>query len=94
MSYDTVSRTMLTFAEIGLAGLVEVYGGAKRFDPNMSNHHHLHCISCGQIIDFNNDQYNNLEIPDDIRQRFMVLNSRVVLKGICENCRSSGKVSP
>jgi Fur family peroxide stress response transcriptional regulator len=92
ISYDTVSRTMLTFAKIGLVDLVEVYGGAKRFDPNMSNHHHLHCVFCGQIIDFHNDQYNNLEIPADIRQRFTVLNSRVVLKGICENCRSSGKV--
>ncbi len=85
---------MLTFAEIGLAGLVEVYGGAKRFDPNMSNHHHLHCISCGQIIDFNNDQYNNLEIPDDIRQRFMVLNSRVSSKVFVKTAAARGKFPP
>jgi len=94
ISYDTVSRAMLTFAEIGLVDLVEVFGGAKRFDPNVTNHHHLHCVSCGEILDFHNDEYNNLDIPDEIRQRFKVLTSRVVLKGICDKCSNPGNVSP
>ena len=94
ISYDTVSRTMLTFAEVGMVDLVEVYGGAKRFDPNVTNHHHLHCVSCGKILDFHNDEYNNLEIPDQVRQGFTVLTSRVVLKGICDKCSQSGNVSP
>ena len=94
ISYDTVSRTMLTFAEVGMVDLVEVYGGAKRFDPNVTDHHHLHCVSCGEILDFHNDQYNNLDIPDAVRQRFRVLSSRVVLKGICDICSNSGNVSP
>ena len=91
ISYDTVSRTMLTFARIGIVDLVEVFGGAKRFDPNVTNHHHLHCVSCGTIFDFHNDPYNNLDIPDAVRQRFSVLSSRVVLTGICEKCSKSGK---
>lgn len=90
ISYDTVSRTMLTFAEIGMVDLVEVYGGAKRFDPNVTNHHHLHCVSCGKILDFHNDEYNNLEIPDHVPQGFKVLTSRVVLKGICNKCSNPG----
>ena len=93
ISYDTVSRTMLTFAEIGMVDLVEVYGGAKRFDPNVTDHHHLHCVSCGEILDFHSDQYNNLDIPEEVRQRFRVLSSRVVLKGVCEKCSNSGYVS-
>ena len=94
ISYDTVSRTLLTFAEIGIVDLVEVFGGAKRFDPNVTHHHHLHCVSCGKILDFHNDQYNNLDIPDEVRQNFRVFSSRVVLKGICEQCSKSGNVSP
>ena len=86
ISYDTVSRTMLTFADVGIVDTVEVYGGAKRFDPNVDDHHHLHCVSCGKIIDFHNDQYKNLAIPNEVRQNFRVLSSRVVLKGICEQC--------
>ena len=94
ISYDTVSRTMLKFAEIGIVGLVEVYGGAKRFDPNVTNHHHLHCVSCGKILDFHNDEYNNLKIPDQGRQGFTVLTSRVVFKGICNKCSNPGNLSP
>ena len=94
ISYDTVSRTMLTFAEVGMVDLVEVYGGAKRFDPNVTDHHHLHCVACGKILDFHNDQYNNLDIPDEIRQGFTIFTSRVVLKGICEPCSNPGNVSP
>jgi Fur family peroxide stress response transcriptional regulator len=86
-----VSRTLLTFAEIGIVDLVEVYGGAKRFDPNVKSHHHLHCVSCGHIRDFQNDQFNNLDIPVEIRQQFTVLNSRVILKGICDKCSNPGK---
>jgi len=94
ISYDTVSRTLLTFAEIGIVDLVEVYGGAKRFDPNVATHHHLHCVSCSNIYDFRNDEYNNLEIPDHVRQGFTVLTSRVVLKGLCDKCSNPGNVSP
>ena len=94
ISYDTVSRTMLTFAEIGMVDLVEVYGGAKRFDPNVTNHHHLHCVSCGKILDFHNDEYNNLVIPDEIRQGFKIFASRVLLKGFCEQCSNPGKKFP
>jgi Fur family peroxide stress response transcriptional regulator len=60
ISYDTVSRTLLTFADIGLGDLVEVYGGAKRFDSNLTNHHHLHCVACGKILDFHNDEYTDV----------------------------------
>jgi len=92
ISFDTVNRTLLTFAQIGLVDLVEVYGGAKRFDPNTATHHHLHCVTCGKIVDFFNDDYTNLEIPNTIQQRFHVLNSRVVLKGFCEQCSKQGKM--
>jgi Fur family peroxide stress response transcriptional regulator len=94
ISYDTVSRTLLTFADIGIVDLVEVYGGAKRFDPNLTNHHHLHCVSCGKIRDFHNDEFNDLEIPNHVHQGFTVLTSRVVLKGICDKCSNPGDVSP
>ena len=92
ISFDTVNRTLLTLAQIGLVDLVEVYGGAKRFDPNTANHHHLHCVACGKIVDFFSHDYNHLEIPKNIRQRFSVLSSRVVLKGICGKCSKRGKM--
>jgi Fur family peroxide stress response transcriptional regulator len=87
ISFDTVNRTLLTFAEIGIVDIVEIFGGAKRFDPQVANHHHLHCTRCGKIIDFYSRVYDDLDIPEAIREQFQVIDKRVVLKGICNECR-------
>jgi Fur family transcriptional regulator, peroxide stress response regulator len=86
ISFDTVNRTLLTFAEIGLVDVVEVFGGPKRFDPDTGDHHHLHCVACGRIIDFIHEGYNGLDVPDAIASKFKVISKRVVLKGLCDKC--------
>ena len=87
ISFDTVNRTLQTFAEIGLVDVVEVFKGAKRFDPNIKSHHHMHCTRCGTIFDFYSRTYDNLNVPDEISKQFQVSSKRVVLQGICATCR-------
>jgi Fur family peroxide stress response transcriptional regulator len=91
ISFDTVNRTLLTFAAIGVVEVVEVFGGPKRFDPDMRDHHHLHCTACGRIIDFEHEDYARLDVPQAIARIFTVVSKRVVLKGFCQACeRKSG----
>lgn len=90
ISYDTVNRTLLTFAEIGLVDVVPTKGGARRFDPVTDQHHHFHCISCGKIVDFESDEFDNLEIPAHIQDNYDVYTQRVVLNGLCSDCRNKG----
>ena len=87
ISFDTINRTLLTFAEIGIVDVVEIFGGAKRFDPNIINHHHLHCTQCGNVFDFYNRDFDNLKVPKGIREKFQITSKRVILKGICKECR-------
>ena len=86
ISFDTVNRTLLTFAEIGVVEVVEVFGGPKRFDPDIGDHHHLHCKACGRIIDFEYDAYDRLELPEALAAAFTVTSRRVVLRGLCQAC--------
>jgi Fur family peroxide stress response transcriptional regulator len=88
ISFDTVNRTLLTFTEKGIVDVVEIFGGAKRFDPNISNHHHLHCTQCGKVFDFYSRAYDNLQVPEELHAQFQVTSKRVVLKGLCQKCRS------
>ena len=88
ISFDTVNRTLLTLSEIGILDVVEVFGGAKRFDTDTKDHHHLHCIRCGSIQDFIHNDYDHLNVPGEILADFQVLRKRVVLKGICSKCRN------
>jgi Fur family peroxide stress response transcriptional regulator len=86
VSFDTINRTLLTFARIGLIDVAERQGGPRRFDPNPGKHHHLHCIKCGKIIDFYDERYDKLKVPKEIESRFKVLSKRVVLNILCEKC--------
>jgi Fur family peroxide stress response transcriptional regulator len=94
ISFDTVNRTLLTFAQTGIVDVVEAFGGARRFDPNIKNHHHLHCTQCGKVFDFYSQTYDNLEVPEELRAQFQVVSKRVVLKGLCRECRSQDNFSP
>ncbi|HEQ98955.1 MAG TPA: transcriptional repressor [candidate division Zixibacteria bacterium] len=87
ISFDTVNRTLKTFAEIGLTGVVEGHGGPRRYDPNLESHHHIHCVRCREIFDFQSDELDNLEIPPEIKQEYRILNKRVVLNAVCRRCR-------
>ena len=87
ISYDTVNRTLLTFVEIGLVDVIPTKGGPRRFDPDMENHHHFHCIQCGEIVDFYSDEFDKLGIPDRFQDGFKVYTKRVILNGVCEKCR-------
>lgn len=87
ISFDTVNRTVLTFADIGLVKVVEGRGDPKRFDPNTDHHHHFRCIKCNEIFDFRDSSFDNLNIPAPIKKHFTVLSKKVILEGICNNCK-------
>jgi Fur family peroxide stress response transcriptional regulator len=89
VSFDTVNRTLITFTQIGLLTVVESYKGTRRFDPNFEDHHHMHCMRCGRIVDFTSDEFDQLMTPKHLMQKFAtVLSSRVIFKGICLDCHN------
>ena len=91
ISLDTVNRTLLTFSEIGLVDVVEGRGDPRRYDPNMSAHHHFYCVSCGEIKDFRRKEYDQLDLPGQIKKNCVVFSKRVVINGLCEKCRNRAK---
>ncbi len=87
ISLNTVNETLLTFARIGLVERVESFGSPRRYDPNLAPHHHVHCTSCGKILDFENDKFDRIEPPDDIAGDFDIVSSKVIMMGICSACQ-------
>ena len=89
ISFDTVNRTVLTFAKIGLVNIVEGYGDPKRFDPNTDSHHHFRCINCNKIKDFQTKAFDDLIVPEEIKRQVTVVRKRVCIEGICEQCQKA-----
>ena len=91
ISFDTVYRTLIKLSSIGLIKINEDFKRQQRFDPDISEHHHLYCRNCGKIYDFNNAEYDRLEIPENIKKKFKILGKRVVIEVLCENCTKNAK---
>ena len=87
ISLDTVNRTLLTLNNIGAAFIVEGSGDAKRFDGGLDEHQHFKCVKCKRVIDFSHEPFNNIEVPQEMEEMFVVLRKSVYLEGICDLCR-------
>lgn len=87
ISLDTVNRTLLTFAEMGTAFIVEGSGDAKRFDGGLSKHQHFKCIRCKKIIDFHHKPFDNIAVPKCLKDKFTVLRKTVYFEGFCDLCK-------
>ena len=87
ISFDTVNRTLLSFARIGILKVVEGYGNPNRFDPMLKNHHHFHCVQCNRIIDFYGASVDEIDIPETIAQQYTIIDKKLVIEGICDRCR-------
>jgi len=91
ISFDTVYRTLNTFAEIGVSTIVEGFGKSRRFDSNMEQHHHFHCEKCGRILDFKFTDYDRLSVPEGLSRKNEIRSMRVVLVGLCEKCSKQSR---
>ena len=87
ISFDTVNRTLVTFSELGIVDITESSSGIRRLDPDINNHHHIHCRKCGNIIDFYNKDFDELNVPKKLRNEYRIEKVRVTLMGICDACQ-------
>jgi Fur family peroxide stress response transcriptional regulator len=89
MSFATVYNTLDALARCGLTGELRI-GGAVRFDPNTSAHHHAVCDKCGAIADIPVSD----PLPKKVRG-FRVRTEERTYRGLCgrcsENCRPRAK---
>ena len=87
----TVYRALEHLARMGVITKACHPGRVARFDPRLELHHHLVCLRCNDFIDFEDDDLNELTIPDTSTFGFEVNDYRVQLRGICQTCREKEK---
>ena len=91
ISRTTVYRALEHLSQMGVITKACHPGRVARFDPRLELHHHLVCLRCNQLIDFEDDDLNDLKIPDTSDLGFEVNDYRVQLRGICQQCREIEK---
>jgi Fur family transcriptional regulator, peroxide stress response regulator len=70
------------------AGLInEVYeGGAVRYDPNTSPHHHFVCRRCGLVEDVETDLVGSVKIGL-LAGHKKVESFQLTIRGLCQRCQ-------
>ena len=86
ISLDTVYRTLVTFAELGLANRVETVESLGRFEVAQAPHHHLICQRCGAISDVVWPELDQLPLPEHIAGWGTIDHKVLVIYGICRQC--------
>ncbi len=76
---------------MGELRLIDVGSGAARFDPNLDDHHHLVCQSCGDVRDVYVSGSGQLDVNE--LDGFSVDTTTILFHGLCTSCRGTHKVS-
>jgi Fe2+ or Zn2+ uptake regulation protein len=66
-------------------------GAAVRFDAKTDRHHHLVCVQCHKIQDFESADLDHLPLPRGKLHGFAVSDYSVQLMGVCSDCRQRRK---
>jgi Fe2+ or Zn2+ uptake regulation protein len=86
ISRATVYNTLNELVAMGELLEVDVFDGAKRYDPNVGQaHDHLVCDSCHAIRDVPRSP-KLPAIPADARAGYLVTAVEVTYRGLCPNC--------
>lgn len=88
----TVYRALDLLSELGILVHVDFGDGCARYelntaDPKVHHHHHLICVKCKKVIEFEEDLLDDLEETIAEESDFQILNHEVKFFGYCKDCR-------
>src|SRR5580698_10685272 len=83
ISHATVYNTLDALVKCGLVRQVQLERGATRFCPNMEEHCHYYCDTCGEVFD--------VPLPKDSTitdgpKGFQVDHYDIAVHGLCADC--------
>jgi Fe2+ or Zn2+ uptake regulation protein len=84
ISLRTVYTTLADLADMGELQSVALGSGAIRFDPNVDDHHHGVCGTCGSVIDLYVEGTDRL-VADGL-DGFTPSSTSIVFHGTCATC--------
>lgn len=87
ISRATVYRTLETLVEIGAIRRAHYLGPASRFDANVNHHHHLVCMQCNSVVDYEDSQIDDLHVPEQSGSGFKIKDYSIHYIGVCEKCQ-------
>jgi len=91
IGYGTVYRSLHLLAEHGLIQELTFADLASRYDSRSERHDHVHCTSCGMLLDVDVPEALMARHVAEERSGFSISHHHTVFVGECPTCRSAGR---
>lgn len=88
LSLDTVYRTLATFEQYHLVKKVQTVDSQAHYEAQMTQHHHVICDTCKEIIDFHWSSFDASSVPEDLQHWGSIKNKNVTVHGTCRKCQA------
>lgn len=88
VSKATVYNTLELLRECGLVSKYRFAESTSRYEKAFGrpHHHHMICLSCGEILEFSNDRLEKMQEEIAARESFKVQSTTIQIFGTCEKC--------
>lgn len=86
----TVYRTLDLLADLEILEKMNFDDGRSRYEfagQEIHHHHHLICVRCGRVMEFEDDLLETLEELVAKQTSFRVLDHQLKLYGLCQDCQ-------
>lgn len=87
ISRTTVYRVLDTLVRLRIARRTNHFAAAARFDGKTDHHHHLVCIECGKVVDFDGVDLSAIAPPDARQTGFEIIDFSAYFEGFCAECK-------
>lgn len=89
ISKATVYNTLDLLQSCGLVSKYRFAENTSRYEKAFGkpNHHHMICLSCGDIIEFVNDKLERIQQDVCTEKQFQSQSSSLQIFGTCSKCR-------
>lgn len=92
LSLSTVYRTLQLFKKLGLVEELHFDETHHHYEVKPSSeHHHLVCLGCGKIVEFECPLSPKLKEDIAREKDFEVIGAEIQMTGYCPECRSNRK---
>ncbi|HHW03480.1 MAG TPA: transcriptional repressor [Thermoanaerobacterales bacterium] len=86
----TIYRTLQLYDDFDIIKKLNFGDGCYRYElseDQKHQHHHLVCIKCGKVLEFDDDFLDELEHKIEIENDFKVVDHVVKFLGYCRDCQ-------
>lgn len=91
----TIYRTLDLFTELDLLKRLDFGDGRNRYELNDEEfahfHHHLICVKCGCVKEFEDDMLETLESIIAKKLNFKTIDHQLIVYGYCGDCQEKMK---